>query len=184
MGMIAIPLPLLLLSPSSSAQAVHQDGKSPALKAQIQHDNERRQNSDMNLSGMMQEPDHLLSMAYAQSIGRFTKALKGYSAHATSFDTHFARPATEEINRSFDEMEKHHREHMRAMSGSMDSDVSTMVEKWETHRLKLKDAIGVLEKDVEVDSPDTGRIVADCEEILKHLDEMSAMHGAPSHSIN
>ena len=41
----------------------------------------------------------------------------------------------------------------------------------------LKDAVSALEKDVKADQPDSKQVAADSANVLKHLDEMSKMHG-------
>lgn len=130
----------------------------------------------MDMSGMMAEPHHVLAMAYMQNLGAFTHALHHQAETASPLDTDFARSAVDEIKRSFDEMEKHHGEHMKSMSPEMRTHMEAMMKEMGMHRAMLKDSVGALDRDVQSDHIDAKKVAADCAVILEHLDAMSKMH--------
>ena len=131
----------------------------------------------MDMSGMMAEPHHVLAMAYMQNLGEFTHALHHQAEAASPLDADFARSAVDEIKRSFDEMEKHHGEHMKTMSAEMRSHMEMMMKDMDTHRAMIKDAVGALDRDVQSDHIDAKKVAADCAVVLEHLDAMSKVHG-------
>jgi polyhydroxyalkanoate synthesis regulator phasin len=149
------------------AQMEHQD----SAQKPMQHDM-----SKMDMSAMMNEPHHALAMAYMQNIGTFAKTLHDQAVGSGPLNTQFARDAVAEIRRSFDEMQKHHGEHMKMMSGEMRMKMAPMMKDMEMHHAMLRDAVSALEKDVAADQPDAKQVAADSASILKHIDEMSKMH--------
>jgi hypothetical protein len=158
---------LMLFSAAGAlAQTEHQHGaEKPA-----QHDM-----SKMDMSGMTNEPHHVLAMAYMQNIGTFAKALHNQAEGSSPLDGKFARAAVDEIKRSLERMEEHHGEHMKTMSEEMRSHMAAMMKDMAMHRSMLKDAVSALEKDVRADQPDSKQVAADSAKVLKHLDEMSKM---------
>ena len=134
--------------------------------------------SKMDMSAMMNEPHHVLAMAFMQSIGTFAKTLQDQAVGSGPLDTQFARDAVAEIRRSFDEMEKHHGEHMKMMSDEMRTQMAPMMKDMMMHHSMLKDAVSALEKDVAAEHPDAKQVAADSASILEHLDKMSKMHDA------
>ena len=133
--------------------------------------------SKMDMSAMMNEPHRALAMAYMQNMGTFAKTLHDQAAANSPLDAQFARAAVAEIRRSLDEMETHHGEHMKMMSDQMRTQRASMMKSTEMHRAMLKDAVSALEKDVAADQIDSKQVAADSASLLKHLDEMSKMHG-------
>lgn len=178
---ILVVITLALFSPIKAfAQTEHQhDAKKPSSqtskqgKEPMQHDK-----SKMDMSAMMNEPHHVLAMAYMQNISTFAKALRDQAQGTSPLNADFARAAVVEIRRSLDEMEKHHQEHMQSMSEDMRSHMAAMMKDMEMHRSKLKDAVAALEKDVQSSPPVAKQVATDTADLLKHLDEMSKMHGS------
>lgn len=142
----------------------------PAQKP-MQHDM-----SKMDMSSMMNEPHHILAVAYMQSIGTFAKALSDQAQASNQLSADFARAAAEETRRSFDQAEEHHKEHMKTMSEDVRSKMPAMIKEMDTHWSRLKDAVKTLEKDVQAYTLNSKQIGADCADVLKHVDEMSKMH--------
>src|SRR5450759_3798249 len=64
--------------------------------------------SMMDMSKMMQEPHHVLAMAYQQNLAAFAKALHEQTAGVAPLNLEFARAAVAEMRRSFDQMGLHH----------------------------------------------------------------------------
>jgi alpha-L-fucosidase len=149
------------------AQTEHQHG----AQKPMQHDM-----SKMDMSAMMNEPHHLLAMAYMKNLGTFAKTLHDQAASTSPLNAKFARVAVGEMKRSLDQMEEHHGEHMKMMSEEMRSHMATMMKDMDMHRSMLKDSVSALEKDVQADQPDSKQVAADSANVLKNLDEMSKMH--------
>ena len=136
----------------------------------------RNDMAKMDMSDMMNEPHHVLAMAYKRNIETFAKALLDQAQAGRPFSADFARAAVAEINRSFDKTEDHHREHMKTMSADMRSRMAAMMKEMDMHRSKLKVAIAALEKDVQNYTLNSKKIATDSADIIRHLDEMSKMH--------
>lgn len=152
--------------PQKPAPSTGMQGKKP-----MQHDM-----SKMDMSRMMNEPHHVLAMAYKQNLGTFAKTLHHQAQGSSPLDVKFARAAVAEIRRSLDQMEEHHAEHMKMMSEEMRSHMAAMMKDMEMHRSMLKDAVSALEKDVRADQPDSKQVAADSANVIKHIEEMSKMH--------
>ena len=175
---LAVCIALTCLAAGALAQTEHQhDTQKPSPstgvqgKKPMQHDM-----SKMDMSAMMNEPHHVLAMAYMQNMGTFAKTLHSQAEGSSPLDATFARAAVAEIKRSLDQMEEHHGEHMKMMSEEMRSHMASMMKDMDMHHSMLKDAVSALEKDVRADHPDSKQVAADSATVLKHLDEMSKMH--------
>jgi pheromone shutdown protein TraB len=163
---LAVITLMLYSAVGARAQTEHQhDAQQP-----VKHDM-----SKMDMARMMNEPHHVLAVAYMQNIGTFAKTLHHQAEGSSPLNAKFARAAVDEIKRSLERMDEHHAEHMKTMSEEMRSHMSAMMKDMEMHRSMLKDAVSALEKDVRADQPDSKQIAADSANVLKHLDEMSKM---------
>lgn len=175
---------LSLFVGGASAQTEHQhEQKTPASQKTMQHEHGKQGAAKMDMSEMMAEPHHVLTMAYVHNIATFAKALRDHATANSTLNAEFSRAAASEIKRSFDQMEKHHKEHIQMMSEDMRSKMSAMMTEVDKHRAALRDAVTALEKDVKADSLDAKRVAADSSDILKHIDEMSKMHEGKSHKM-
>ncbi len=163
-----LALSALMLFSTVGAQA--QTENQPSAQKPAQHDM-----SKMDMSSMMNEPHHVLAMAYMQNIGTFAKPLHNQAKGSSPLNAKFARAAVDEMKRSLDRMEDHHGEHMKTMNQEMRSHMAAMMKDMEMHRSMLKDAVSALEKDVRADQPDSRQVATDSANVLKHLDEMSKM---------
>ena len=168
-GLSILALFALSLFGTGSALALprQQDG----AEKPIHHDM-----STMDMAGMMSEPHHVLASTYMHTVGAFAHALHHQALAAAPLDATFARSAVDEIKRSFDEMDKHHGEHVKTMSEEKLAKMSAMMKKMDTHRAMVRDAVNALEKDVRADQLDSGKVAADSANLLRYLDEMSMVH--------
>jgi len=80
---------------------------------------QQRMANRMDRSAMRQEPHHVLAMAYQENMMNFARALQQHAAEAKPIHSEFARAAVEEMKRSFDQMQRHHRDHMKTMDQAM-----------------------------------------------------------------
>jgi hypothetical protein len=128
------------------------------------------------MSGRANEPHYVMAMAYLQSLGTFAKALGDQASGDSQLSADFARAAVNEMNRSLDKAEEHHREHLKTVSPDVRSRLTITMKEMDSKRAKLSDAVNALEKDVQNYTLDAKQIAADSAVILKHLDELSKRH--------
>ena len=136
----------------------------------------------MDMSAMMNDPHHLLAMAYARNVSTFAAVLHEQAGKANSVDADLARAATAEIRRSFDAMQQHMQEHMNGMGGNMQSHMS-MMQGADAHVSALKQHLTALERDVQADTLNAKSIADHAAEIHKHADEMSGAQGGHEHKM-
>lgn len=151
-----------------------------ALGAVAQHEQhgqmKQPQSGSMDMSKMMQEPHHVLAMAYHQNLAAFAKALQEQTARASSVNVDFARAAVAEMRRSFDQMKQHHQEHMQTMSAEMRTTMSGMMQQMGTHQTELNTQLTTLEQEVQSATPDAKKVSTLADGVRTHLDAMSKMH--------
>src|ERR1039458_8326523 len=90
----------------SGAAAISQQGSSgmppgsnPSQDKMPQHHQEMHHQEMMDMSAMMQEPHHVLAMAYQANLVNFAKALRQKAAEAKPVNPEFARAAVAEMKR-------------------------------------------------------------------------------------
>jgi hypothetical protein len=137
----------------------------------------KKSQGKMDMSAMMQEPHHLLAMAYKDNLVNFAKALRHQAAGATTVNPEFARAAVAEVKRSFDQMRQHHQDHMKTMDEKMKAQNADMMKQMDAHYLAIQEHLAALDKEVQTSAPDSKSISKYVAEILKHCDDMSKMHG-------
>lgn len=158
-------MPLTVMG--AMAQTEHQnDAQTP-----MQHDI-----SKMDMSDIMNEPHHVLAMAYMQNIGTFAKILKTQAGSSSPLNAKFAIAVVDEIKRDLTQMVEHHEEHLKIISPEMHTRMAARIKDMETHLSILKDAVSALDNDVRVDQPDSQKVTEGSVTVLKHLDEMLKMH--------
>jgi hypothetical protein len=156
-----------------------------AIGAVAQHEQhgqmKQSQSGSMDMSKMMQEPHHVLAMAYVQNLATFAKALRDQVDSTKAVDGEFARAAVAEMRRSFDSMQQHMADHMKAMpadiSSHMDmSHMDMMMQGMDAHVSAIKQSLSALERELQADMPAASKISTSAGEIVKHTGEMG---GAP-----
>ena len=162
----------------SGAAAISQQGSSgmppgsnPSPGKMPQHHQEM-----MDMSAMMQEPHHVLAMAYQANLVNFAKALSQKAAEAKTVNPEFARAAVAEMKRSFDQMLQHHQGHMKAMDGKMHAPMADMMKQMDAHHSAIQEHLAALDKEVQTSAPDSKGISTHIAEILKQCEGMSKMH--------
>jgi hypothetical protein len=129
------------------------------------------------MTRMMESPNHLLMTAHMKSMTYFARALHDQAVKPMALDVEFARAAVAELRHSLEVMETIHQKHMQAMSAEMKTHMQMMMERMDTDRSMVKDQVGALETEVLADTPDSKRVAAHSNALLKHLGMMSSMHG-------
>jgi len=131
----------------------------------------------MDMSAMRQEPHHVLAMAYQESMMNFAKALRQHAAEAKRINPEFARAAVGEMKRSFDQMQQHHRDHMKTMDQTMKAHMADMMKQMDAHHAAMREHLAALEKEVHTSAPDATSLSRHLDEILKLGNGMANMHG-------
>lgn len=175
---------LLVLSCAGApalAQHEHHGGQKPAPK-QEQKPGQPQQHQGHDMAGhgmtdMMQEPHHLLAMAYHESMAAFAKTLSKQAEKTSALNAEFARDAVAEMRRNFDQMMRHHQEHTQAMNAAQRAQMDAMMKQMEPHHAKMKEQLEALERETGGDRIDRQRVAQHAVEFVKHLDQMSGMHG-------
>jgi hypothetical protein len=163
----------------SGAAAISQQGHSgmPQSSEQSQGKVPEHQKGMMDMSAMMQEPHHVLAMAYKDNLVNFAKALHHEANQTKPINPEFARTAVAEMRRSFDLMQEHHQDHMKAMDEQMKSHMADMMKQMDAHHASIGEHLTALEKEVHAAAPDSKGVSEHAAEILKQCDGMSKMHG-------
>ena len=125
---------------------------------------------------MMKSPHHMLMTAHMKTMSEFARALRDQAVKPNALDVEFARAAVAELRHNLDAMEAIHQKHMQTMSAEMKSEMQTMMEKMDKDRSMVKDQVSALEADVLQDRPDSKRVAAHANALLKHFGMMSKMH--------
>jgi len=134
--------------------------------------NDQQMSGSMDMSKMMQEPHHVLAMAYMQNLATFAKALRDQVDSTKTLDGEFARAAVAEMRRSFDSMQQHTADHMKAMPADMSSHMGMMMQGMDAHISAIKQSLSALERELQADTPSTSKVSASACEIVKHSGEM------------
>jgi hypothetical protein len=166
---VSLIVPILTLLLTSSA----------GVAAQHEHHEQMNQHpsGSMDMSKMIQEPHHVLTMAYIQNLATFAKALHDQVDSTKTVDTEFARAAAAEMRRSFDAMQQQMADHMKSVPADMQSHTGMMMQGMDSHLFAIKQSLTALEREVQADTPSTGKVSASAGEIVKHIDEMGHSHG-------
>jgi hypothetical protein len=83
------------------------------------------------MSGMLEEPHHVLAMAYRDNLVTFARALRTQVTQSKSVNVDLARPAVSEMRRSFDQMKQHHQAQMAMMGDQAKPAMSGMMQQME-----------------------------------------------------
>ncbi len=150
----------------------HNHGEKKPLAQDAKKDAHQHGSVDMNK--MMQEPHHVLAMAYVENMATFAKALRNQVEATKSVDPDFARAAVGELRRSFDTMQQHLAEHSKTMPADHESHTGAMQE-MNAHVSAIRQSLTILERDIEAASQ-ASKVSERAAEIIKHIDEMSHSH--------
>jgi len=167
---------ILIVSGAAAINQQEPSGMPPSSK-QSQGKMPRHEQGMMDMSAMRQEPHHVLAMAYQDNLVNFAKALRHHAAEAKTVNPEFARAAVAEMKRSFDQMQQHHRDHMKTMDEKMKAQMADMMKQMDSHQSAIQEFLAELDKEVQTSAPDSKSISKYVAEILKHCDSMAKMHG-------
>lgn len=157
----------LVLAGAIGAAAQHEHHAQPA----------QQKPGPMDMSKMIQDPHHVLAMAYMQNLAGFSKALRDQVDATKTVDSEFVRAAVSEMRRSFDAMQQHMADQMKSMPPDMQSHMGMMMQGMDTHLSAIKQSLTALEREIQTDKPSASKVSASAGEIVKHIDEMGHSHG-------
>lgn len=163
----------LFLMSAAGANAQHEHHGQPKPPAQTGKE-DSKQSGSMDMSQMMREPNHVLARAYLQNVATFARALRDQVGSAKSVDVDFARAAVAEMRRSFDAMQQRLTEHKKSMPADMQSHMGMMQDE---HVTQIRQALELLERDVQADAPVASKLTGRADEIIKHIEMMATSHG-------
>lgn len=158
---------MLMLASAIGAAAQHEHHTQPA----------QQKPGSMDMNKLMQDPHHVLAMAYLQNLATFAKALRNQVDSSKTVDSEFGRASVSEMRRSFDAMQQHVADHMKSMPADMQSHMGVMMQAMDTHLSAIKQSLTSLEREIQADTPSASRVSASAGEIVKHIDEMGHSHG-------
>ena len=156
----------------SAQEHNHGEKKPPAQDAK----KDAHQHGSADMNKMMQEPHHVLAMAYVENMATFAKALHNQIEATKSVDPDFARAAVGELRRSFDTMQQHLAEHSKSMPADQGSHTGA-VQAMNGHVAAIRQSLTMLEREIEATAPQASKVSERAAEIIKHIDEMSHSHG-------
>ena len=161
-----------VVAPAQEHQHQHGEKKPPAQDAK----KDAHQHGSPDMNKMMQEPHHILAMAYVENLATFAKALRDQVGATKSVDPDFARAAVRELRRSFDTMQQHLAEHSKTMPADHGSHTGAM-QAMNAHVSAIRQSLTLLEREIEAAVPQASKVSERAAEIIKHIDEMSHSHG-------
>lgn len=187
----------LLLAGAVSTRAQHENGQQKPTAQAVQQGNKKMDmhHGLMNMSTMIDDGSDVLAMAYLQRLTAFARSLKDRVDPSKSVDADFARAVVAEMRRSFDTMQQHLTIYQRSMPAEMQSHVGmqsnsdmqsasgtqpgaamqshgAMMQGADQHLLELRQALELLEREVDSNSPRANRISERAAEIIKHIEMM------------
>ncbi|MBT1070323.1 hypothetical protein [Pelotalea chapellei] len=131
---------------------------------------------DGAMQAMMSNPHHKLGMAYKKNLQNFAKALKSEVTATGKVDKDFAIIAVNEMRQSLKQMENHHKEMQDSMSPEMQERMTDLATMMDSRLNTTNQHLDLLEKEVKADNPDSEKIVAEVDQIMKQC-EMMKMKG-------
>ena len=175
---------LLALVLGGATATVAAQGKPPADK-KVQHppqskDSMKMQHPDQakgmsGMSQMMNDPHHVLAMAYRDNLATFARALRAQVNQGKSVNLDLARPAVAEMRRSLDQIRQHHQAHAGMMGTQPTGATSTAMQHMDTHLTALNEHLDALEAEVNGATPDPKKVTDHLNGIVKECAGMSAM---------
>lgn len=173
---------ILIVSSAAAIPQQEHSGMAPASQPSQGTKPHHQQGMMMDMSAMMQEPHHVLAMAYKENLVNFAKALHHEASQAKPMNLEFAREAVAEMKRSFDQMQQHHQAHMKTMDMKMMDDtmkagMADRMKQMDAHHSAIQEHLAALDKEVHASAPDAKSIATHAAELLKQFDGMSKMHG-------
>lgn len=167
MVITTLALLLSLKAGSLMAQEKTEKQKNPAQAEKMQKMSE------------MKEPHQLLAMAYRQNILNFARTLRELLAANESPNPEFARMAAAEIKRNFEQLEKHHEQHLQKMTANeeMRAKMSEMMKQMQPKHARLRETVAELERLAQSDAPDAKQMLAKTDELIGQMEMMPKREG-------
>jgi hypothetical protein len=113
------------------------------MAAQHEHHGQTNQSpsGSMDKSKVMQEPHHILALAYLQNLATFAKSLRDQVDSTRAVDAEFARAAVTEMRRSVDSMQQQMADHLKSMPADTQSHMGMMMQGMDAHVSAIKQSL-------------------------------------------
>lgn len=164
---------LLMIGVATSGSA---QGNSRAAKENRGQDKKDDRDDKVEMMDMVGGPHQVLAMAYRDNLVTFAKALRGHGSKQTPVNVDVARPAVQEMRRSYNEIVQHHSAQVALTTGNRDSSMSHKKAHIDSHLAALGQHLTALESVVNSATPDPQQVSAHTAEILKDCAGMSSLH--------
>lgn len=124
---------------------------------------------------MMQNPQHMLAMAYHKNLVTFAKVLEKVARRGGTLPRDFARAAVVEMRRSADQMEIYHAQALQSLPAEQKAKHAEMAKMMEQHLAQMKSELAKVDDLTKADTIDTNELLKHLQVLLKGCREMSGM---------
>jgi len=149
------------------------DDTAPDMQAGLKH--EMPMHHEMKMP-MMQNPQHMLAMAYHKNLVTFAMVLKKAAQQGDTVPGDFARSCVTEMRRSADQMEIYHEAALSSMPADQKAKRDEMAKTMGSHLAEMRAELVQLEGLVKGDRVDSKELLKHLELIFKQCEGMR--HGA------
>lgn len=126
---------------------------------------------------MMQNPQHLLAMAYHKNLLTFGGVLKKAAQKSDTLPGEVVRAAVTEMRRSQTQMEIYHEEAARNLTQDQRAQHAEMAKAMSAHMAQAKTQLAQLDELAKADRVDSRELLKRLEPLLAGCREMGGMHG-------
>ena len=157
------------------------DEPAPDMKPDMKH----MMHQHPEMKQMMQNPQHVLAMAYHKNLVSFAMALKKVAQQGETVPRDFARSAITEMRRSADQMEIYHEAALKGMPADQQAKQAEIAKMMSAHLTEMRAQLAQLEDLAKGDRVDSKEILKHLQIILKGCEGMrhaaGGMHGEGMH---
>jgi|GEM_PF-1955105 len=146
----------------------------PGMKADMKHP--MPQHPEMRHQ-MMQNPKHMLAMAYHKNLVSFGWALKKVAQQGETIPRDFARATITEMRRSADQMEIYQEEAARSLPAELKAEHAAMAKKMGAHLTEMRIQLAQLENLAKGERVDSKEVLAHLQILLQGCEGMSREAG-------
>jgi len=169
LALIALALTALPgFAADGAAPGVHAPGMKPDLKPTMQPRPEMHQMHQQ----MMQNPKHMMAMAYHKNLVSFGLALQKVAQQGETVPRDFARATITEMRRSADQMDIYHEEAARSLPADLKAQHAEMAKKMGAHLTELRNELVQLENLTKSERIDSKEVLAHLQILFKGCEGM------------
>jgi hypothetical protein len=155
-------------APGMPAPGMHAPGMKPEMKPTMQPGPDMHHMHQQ----MMQNPKHMLAMAYHKNLVTFGLALKKAAQQGPTVPRDFARATITEMRRSADQMEIYHEEAARSLPAELKAQHAEMAKKMAAHLTEMRNELAQLENLAKGERVDSKEVLAHLQLLFKGCEGM------------